>query len=158
LDIVVNNAAIGRFGPLEHMEIADWDQVMAVNVRGPFLLCRAAIPHLRRRTRSWIVNIGSVVSVKGYHNQSAYSASKHALLGMTKALARELQQDGVRVHAILPGGVDTDLVGNARPDLDRSVLISPEEVADALLFLLSQKGNAVTDELHLRRDASTPWG
>ncbi len=158
LDIVINNAAVGRFGPLEDMRTEEWDLVMAVNVRGPFLLCRTALPYLRGRPRSWIVNIGSVVSIKGYRNQSAYSASKHALLGMTKALAREVQQENVRVHAVLPGGVDTTLVGDARPDLDRSVLIQPREVADAVLYLLSQTGNAVTDELHLRRDVSTPWG
>lgn len=158
LDILVNNAAVGKFGPLESFATEDWDTVMHTNVRGPFMLCREAIPQLRKQDRSWIINIGSVVSVKGYVNQAAYSASKHALLGMTKALARELQPDGIRVHAVLPGGVDTTMGGDARPDLDRSVLMQPREVARAVVYLLSQSGNAVTDELHLRREASTPWG
>jgi 3-oxoacyl-[acyl-carrier protein] reductase len=157
LDIVINNAAVGRFGPLERMSVEDWDLVMAVNARGPFLVCRETIPHLRKQPVSWIVNIGSVVSVKGYVNQSAYSASKHALLGMTKALARELQPDNIRVHAVCPGGVDTEFVGAARPDLDRSVLITPAEVAQTVLMLLSQSGNAVIDEIHIRRAAATPW-
>lgn len=158
LDIVVNNAGMGIFGPLAEMTTAQWDRVMAVNARGPFLLCREAIPYLRQRPRSFIVNITSVVGVKGYANQAAYSASKHAVMGMTKALAREVQADGIRVHAICPGGVNTQMVAQARPDLDRSVLIQPEEIADAVLFLVTRRGNAVIDELHVRRAASTPWG
>ncbi len=157
MDIVVNNAAVGRFGPLEAMSVADWDLVMAVNVRGPFLVCRESIPHLKKQPVSWIVNVSSVVGVKGYPNQSAYGASKHALLGMTKALAREVQKDGIRVHAICPGGVDTAFIGDARPDLDRSVLMRPEEIADAVLFLVSQSGNAVIDEIHLHRATAAPW-
>jgi 3-oxoacyl-[acyl-carrier protein] reductase len=157
LDIVVNNAAVGKFGPLETMPAADWDQVMAVNARGPFLVCRECISHLRKQPRSYIVNVSSVVGVKGYPNQSAYGASKHALLGMTKALAREVHQDGIRVHAICPGGVDTAFIGDARPDLDRSVLMQPEEIADAVLYLVTRSGNAVIDEIHLHRASALPW-
>jgi 3-oxoacyl-[acyl-carrier protein] reductase len=157
LDILVNNAAIGIFGPLVEMTTEQWDQVMAVNARGPFLCCREAIPYLRQQESSFIINIASVVGVKGYVNQSAYGASKHALMGMTKALAREVQADGIRVHAICPGGVDTPFIGNARPDLDSSVLIRPEEIADIVLFLVTRRGNAVIDEINVRRAASTPW-
>jgi 3-oxoacyl-[acyl-carrier protein] reductase len=157
LDIVVNNAGIGLFGPLSEMAAADWDAVMAVNARGPFLVCREAIPHLRRQPRSHIVNITSVVGVKGYANQAAYSASKHAVMGMTKALAREVQADGIRVHAVCPGGVDTEMATQARPDLDRSILIQPDEVADVVLFLVTREGNAVIDQIDVRRASSTPW-
>lgn len=159
LDVVINNAARGVFGSLEDTATADWNAIMAVNARGPFMLCRETLPHLKRDDgASWIINISSVVGVKGYVNQSAYSASKHALMGMTKALAREVKQDGIRVHAICPGGVDTEMVGNARPDLDRSVLIKPDEIADIVIFLLSQTGNAVIDQIDVRRSASEPWG
>ena len=157
LDILVNNAAAGKFGPLTETSASDWDEVMRVNARGPFILCREAIPHLAKQEGSYVVNICSVVSVKGYENQSVYTASKHALLGMTKSLAREVQGLGIRVHAVCPGGVDTDLVGHARPDLDRSVLMQPDEIADTVLFLVTRKGNAVIDEMHLRRASSTPW-
>lgn len=81
LDILINNAAIGVFKPLAASSAAEWDEVMAVNARGPFLLCREALPHLRLHPPSFIVNINSVVGVKGYANQALYSASKHALLG-----------------------------------------------------------------------------
>ncbi len=157
IDIVVNNAGIGLFGQLAETTSETWERVMAVNARGPFLLCREALPHLRRQPVSHIVNITSVVGVKGYANQSVYSASKHAVMGFTKALAREEQNNGVRVHAICPGGVDTGMVGDARPDLNRAELISPREVADTVLFLVRQRGNAVIDEIHIRRRSSTPW-
>ncbi|MCL5997057.1 MAG: SDR family oxidoreductase [Chloroflexi bacterium] len=157
LDVVVNNAGIGSFGPLAETTAGQWDRVMAVNARAPFLLCREAIPHLRRQPRSFIVNITSVVGVKGYANQALYSASKHAVMGMSKALAKEVQKDGIRVHAVCPGGVDTDLAGQARPDLDRSVLMQPQEVADVVLFLVTRQGNAVVDQIDMRRESSTPW-
>lgn len=158
LDILVNNAGMGVFQPLADTSTETWDDIMRVNARGPFILCREAIPYLSKQRRSYIVNISSVVGVKGYPNQSAYAASKHALMGMTKALAREVHGSGIRVHAVCPGGVDTEMVANARPDLDKSVLMRPEEVADAVLFLVTRDGNAVIDQIHLRREASTPWG
>ena len=158
LDILINNAGLGIFGSLVDTSTEVWDDIMRVNARGPFILCRESIPHLKKQKRSYIVNISSVVGVKGYVNQSAYAASKHALMGMTKALAREVRDLGIRVHAICPGGVDTQLVGNARPDLDKSVLMHPEEIADVVLFLVTRAGNAVIDEIHLRRESSTPWG
>ena len=157
LDIVVNNAGVGFFGPLADMPTDQWDRIMSVNARGPFILCREAIPHLRRQDDAFIVNVASVVGVKGYENQAAYAASKHALMGMTKVLARELQADGVRVHAICPGGVDTEMVRLSRPDLDPAILMKPDEIADAVMFLLTRRGNAVIDEIHLRRSSSTPW-
>jgi 3-oxoacyl-[acyl-carrier protein] reductase len=157
LDIVVNNAGLGLFGPLETTTTEQWDRLMAVNARGPFLLCREAIPYLQQQELSFIVNISSVVGHKGYANQSAYGASKHALLGMTKSLAKEVQEDGIRVHAICPGGVDTNLVRDARPDLDPAVLMQPREIADIVLFLVTRQGNAVIDQVNVRRAASTPW-
>jgi 3-oxoacyl-[acyl-carrier protein] reductase len=157
LDILINNAGIGIYGPLVETTTEQWDRIMAVNARGPFLLCREAIPYLKQRAHPFIINMTSVVGVKGYVNQAAYSASKHAVMGMTKALAKEMQADGIRVHAICPGGVDTEMVSRARPDLDRSVLMQPEEIADVVLFLLTRRGNAVMDAVYLRRAASTPW-
>jgi 3-oxoacyl-[acyl-carrier protein] reductase len=157
LDIVVNNAGTGTFGPLAEMAVEEWDRIMAVNARGPFLLCREAIPYLKRQERSFILNISSVVGTRGYANQAAYSASKHALMGMSSALAKEVQKDGIRVHTICPGGVDTPLIAASRPDLDRSVLMQPDEIAEIVLFLLTRRGKAVIDQIHVRRAASTPW-
>lgn len=158
LDIAVNNAAAGLFGPLEDTDTADWDRVMAVNARGPFVLCREALPHLRAAGGGHIVNIASVVGTKGYADQSAYAASKHALMGMSKSLAREVQDDGIFVHAICPGGVNTDLIRAARPDLDPAELIDPADVAGAVVFMVTREGNAVVDQLTIRRHSSKPFG
>lgn len=157
LDILINNAGMGIFKPLAETATEEWDTIMRVNARGPFILCREAIPYLKQQKRSYIVNISSVVGVKGYENQSAYTASKHALMGMTKSLAREVRNLGIRVHAVCPGGVDTQLVASARPDLDASVLMQPGEIADAVLFLVTREGNAVIDEIYLHRESSPPW-
>jgi NAD(P)-dependent dehydrogenase (short-subunit alcohol dehydrogenase family) len=78
-------------------------------------------------------------------------------MGMTKVLAQEVANDGIRVHSICPGGVETDMVTKTRPDLDRSVLIKPEEVAEVIMFLLKNRGNAMIDDIHIRRISNDPW-
>ena len=112
---------------------------------------------LRKFQPSYIINIASVVGVKGYPLQSAYTASKHALRGMSISLSEELRDSQIRVHVLCPGGVDTELVGKVRPDINKGDLIGPDEIAELVLYLVTHKGNAVLDELHIRRAASTPW-
>jgi 3-oxoacyl-[acyl-carrier protein] reductase len=92
LDIVVNNAGLGIYGPLLETTVETWDKIMAVNARGPFLVCREAILHLKKQKRSFIINISSVVGVKGYENQTAYTASKHALMGLSKASLKKCNE------------------------------------------------------------------
>jgi 3-oxoacyl-[acyl-carrier protein] reductase len=157
LDILVNNAGITHSAPLEATRTEDLDRCWAVNARAPFLLCREALPLLRRASRGYIINIASVVGVKGYPQQSAYTASKHALRGMSMSLAEELRGSNVRVHVICPGGVDTDLVRNVRPDIATADLISPAEIAELVVYLVTHEGNAVLDELHIRRATAAPW-
>ena len=156
LDILINNAGVALSRPFAETAIEDFDRVMATNVRAPFILIRSALPHLRK-ARGRVINIASVVAHKGYPLQSAYAASKHALLGLSKSLANELYEDGVRVHVISPGGVYTDMVRVARPDLSPDGLISAAEVADAVMFLLSLDKNAVIDEICLHRQGKAPF-
>ena len=156
LDILINNAGVALSKPFAETAIEDFDRVMATNVRAPFILIRSALPHLRK-ARGRVINIASVVAHKGYPLQSAYAASKHALLGLSKSLANELYEDGVRVHVISPGGVYTDMVRVARPDLSPDGLISAAEVADAVMFLLSLDKNAVIDEICLHRQGKAPF-
>ncbi len=94
---------------------------------------------------------------KGYPNQSAYTATKHGVVGMTKALACEAQEYGIRVSVINPGGVDTDMVRRSRPDLDPGALLAPSDVAHAVLYLLSLSDRAAVDEIYLRRSSGTPF-
>ena len=156
LDILINNAGVALSKPFAETAIEDFDRVMATNVRAPFILIRSALPHLRK-ARGRVINIASVVAHKGYPLQSAYAASKHALLGLSKSLANELYEDGVRVHVISPGGVYTDMAKVARPDLSPDGLISAEEIADAAMFLLSLDKNAVIDEICLHRQGKAPF-
>ena len=157
IDILVNNAGITHSAKLQETRTEDWDRCMAVNARGPFILCRQVLPVLKRAPRGRIINISSVVGVKGYALQSAYTASKHALRGMSIALAEELRGSSVRVHVICPGGVDTDMVGRVRPDINKDELINPREIAELVVYLATHEGNAVLDELHIRRATAAPW-
>jgi len=157
LDILVNNAGITHSARLEETATEDWDRCHNVNARAPFILCREALPLLKKAQAAYIINIASVVGVKGYPLQSAYTASKHALRGMTISLSEELKGSNIRVHLLCPGGVDTDLVRKVRPDIKKKDLMQPEEIAELVLYLVTHKGNAVIDEMHIRRAASTPW-
>ncbi len=157
LDILVNNAGITHSARLEETRTEDLDRCWTINARAPFILCREALPLLRQAPTGFIVNISSVVGVKGYPLQSAYTASKHALRGMTISLAEELRGTNIRVHVVCPGAVDTGMVGDVRPDIKREDLIGPDEIAELVLYLVTRRGNAVVDELHVRRAAAAPW-
>jgi 3-oxoacyl-[acyl-carrier protein] reductase len=157
LDLLVNNAGVGLFGPVSEIRAEDIDRILAVNVRGAFLCSREALRLMRPRKEGTIINIASVVGFRGYPNQSAYSASKHALMGLTKSLAVEAQPDGIRVSAVLPGGVDTELIRRARPDIPTADMLAPEDVAGAVMYLLSLSERAAVDEIYIRRRASIPW-
>jgi len=157
LDILVNNAGITHSSKFEETKTEDWLRCLQVNATAPFILCREALPLLRKAITSYIINISSVVGVKGYPLQCAYTASKHAVRGMTISLAEELNGTNVRVHLICPGGVDTELIPQVRPDLKSEVLMRPEEIAELVLYLVTHKGKAIIDELHIRRSTSNPW-
>ena len=157
LDIVINNAGLAFAKPMTKTDVDDWDRLMKLNARAPFLICRESVRHLKESECPSIINISSVVGIKGYENQAAYSASKHALMGFTRAMAKEVQQYGIRVHSIAPGGVATEMVLGTRPDLDATVLIEPDEIADTVWYLLTRRGNAVIEEVNMRRDANIPF-
>jgi 3-oxoacyl-[acyl-carrier protein] reductase len=157
LDTLVNNAGLGMSGALADFSVLDLDLLMSVNLRGVFLCCQKAMQIMVPARRGYIVNISSVVGFKGYLNQSAYAASKHAVMGLTKALAVEAQVHGIRVSAVLPGAVDTGLMDTLRPDLDKALLMKPEDVADAVLYLLSLSDSAAVDEIYIRRRTSAPF-
>ena len=109
LDGVVNAAGIDLQAPLSGMTLADWSRVMAVNLTGPMLVCRAALPHLRRAGGGTIVNVSSAAGLAPLAQRTAYCATKAGLVMFGKALAMELAADGIRVNAVCPGAVDTPL-------------------------------------------------
>ena len=157
LDVLVNIAGITHSARLEETATEDWQRLMWVNARAPFILCREALALLRKSQAAYIINIASVVGVKGYPLQSAYTSSKHALRGMTISLSEELRDSNIRVHLLCPGGVDTEMVSNVRPDIKKEDLIGPDEIAELVFYLVTHKGKGIVDELHIRRAAAAPW-
>jgi 3-oxoacyl-[acyl-carrier protein] reductase len=159
LDIVVNNAGIFRDRRLEEMTDEDWDLVLDIDLRGCFLLCRAALPHLRTSRYGRIVNISSRAYL-GNPGQANYSAAKAGVVGLTRALSLELGRDGITVNAVAPGMVDTALV-RSHPKADEVIeralrttplrrLGLPEDVAAAVAFLASDDASYVTgDVIHV---------
>jgi 3-oxoacyl-[acyl-carrier protein] reductase len=157
LDILVNNAGIGLFGQMHEFSTKDLQTLLDVNIRGTYLCCREGLRCMIPNKSGYIINISSVVGFKGYPNQSAYTASKHAVVGMTKSLAIEAQPHNIRASVIHPGGVDTDLVRSARPDLDPAILIQPEDIAHTVMYLLSLSERCAVDEIYIRRRGSNPF-
>ena len=156
IDILVNNAGTGTFGPIEEVPYREFLRTMEINAGGTYLFMQAALPHMKKAGDGDIINIASVVGLKGYPDQAAYGASKHAVMGLTRSIATEAAPSGVRVRAVCPGGVDTDLIRQARPDLDPATLIRTDDVAEAVLFMLKMSDSGITDFLPIRRRGSEP--
>lgn len=157
LDILVNNAGVTHSALIEETSTARWDRLFKVNARGPFILCRESLALLRESRGAYIVNIISIVGIKCYTYQGAYTASKHALRGLTKVLSEELRDTNIRVHSICPGGIETEMFQQLGRDIKKEDLMQPEEIAELVLYLVTRSGNAVIDELRIRRRASSPW-
>lgn len=157
LDILVNNAGVLVSKTLEETTTEELDAILSTNIRAPYLLCREFLPLLRTSKAAEIINICSTVAHVGYAQQSAYAASKHALLGMSQSLAREVYEEGIRVHVISPGGVLTDMIAEARPDLAGVPMIVPDDIADALEFFVTHRTDGVIDEIRVHRSTKEPF-
>ena len=158
LDIVINCAGIAQNSAFEEVTPAMFDEIMAANVRAPYFLCQSSLPWLRKSDAATIINICSVVAHKGYPLQSAYAASKHALLGMSKSLANEVYSEQIRVHVISPGAVYTPMAAFSRPDLSPEGMPVPEDIADVVgYFLEHRRSDAVIDEIALHRSNKAPF-
>jgi 3-oxoacyl-[acyl-carrier protein] reductase len=151
LDVLVNNAGIGKYGPVAEMSPADWQQVIMVNVLGVFHATRAALPALRRRGGGQIIAISSGAARTGYPNMSAYCTSKAAVEGFMRALAAEVADEPIKCATIVPGGILTDFGIRTREERIASgaKFLAPEDVAEAVLFLLTQPARAWTQEMTL---------
>ncbi len=157
LDILINNAGIGTFGEVTEFPVEAFDRMVEVNLRGTFLACQEGLRRMKAAGDGFIINIASVVGLKGYPQQAGYTATKHGIVGLTKSLTIEAQEHGVRVSAICPGGVDTDLIAAARPDLNRATLMQPDDIAQTVLYLLGLPKRAAVDCIYIRRSESPPW-
>ena len=173
LDVLVNNAGVtGQIAPADQLDMAQWDTTMAINIRGTILCIKYAVPLLRRRRGGSIINMSSLMGLRGYPMRAAYTATKFAVIGITEAVAQELGPDNIRVNALCPGAVNGDLMqrviaarvaAEGRPAeeiihanyTDKAALrrwVEPSQVADAALFLASAASASITGE-RIRVDA-----
>jgi len=157
LDVLINNAAMGLYGRLEDFAMKDLDKIYKVNVRALYMCCQQALKMMIPSRSGHIINISSVVGFKGYPNMSAYTASKHAVTGISKSLAAEVQEYGINVSIISPGGVDTEFATQARPDLDTSILIPPSDISKTVIYLLTLSNRSMVDEIYIRRSTGKPF-
>lgn len=156
IDILVNNAGIAIFKPFLDLTLDDWDKTMSVNLRGAFLCAQESAKYMISQGSGTIINVCSSASKKAYPNQLAYVASKHGMLGLSKALSIELKPYNIRVHAVCPGGVDTKLTADARPEVDRSDWMRPEDIAHIVIMLLTMHDRSTIDEVYIRRFDAEP--
>lgn len=160
VDYLVNNAGRMELCPVHKTPTEIFDSIIGINLRGVFLLTREVLPVMLEKNFGKIVNIGSTAGRRGYPEQSAYCASKHALVGFTKALSLELRKTKVSTCIVAPGGVLTDMSKKlmaSRGDFNEEAWITPAQIADGVMFVLHQEGAAFTDELVIRRFESEPW-
>ena len=156
LDAVVNNAGIDVTTGIDTLAIEQWDAVLRTNLRGPFLLAKLALPLLRERGGD-IVNVTSTAAKRGWPNAAAYHASKWGLLGLSYALHAELRPVGVRVTAVIAGGMRTSFLLERFPDLDPAKLQDPRNVARAVRFALGQPRESVVAEITVLPVQETSW-
>jgi meso-butanediol dehydrogenase/(S,S)-butanediol dehydrogenase/diacetyl reductase len=157
LDVLVNNAGVMQEAAVETMPLEDWHRCVAINLTAPFLMIRAALPHLRE-TRGSIVNIGSIEGLSANPHHAAYSATKAAVHGLTRAVAIDHGHEGIRCNAVAPGWIDTDLnldfiEGQLDPEAFRAGIRhihpvartgAPEDVASLVAFLAADEASFIT--------------
>lgn len=157
IDVLINNAGTDKTVSVEELDQADFDRVIDVNLRAPFALSKAVFPHMREAGKGYIVNIVSTAAKRAWANASAYHASKWGLLGLSHALHVEGRPQGIKVTALLAGGMRTPFILDRFPDTPLENLQDPRAVADTVRFLLEQPGDTVIPELMVVPMRETSW-
>ena len=157
LDVLVNNAGVDFTLPIEELSVAQWDAVMGVNLRAPFLLAKHASRLMRAQGGGHIVNVASTAAKRAWPNASAYHASKWGLLGLSHALHAELRPHGIKVSAVVAGGMRTPFLLDRFPDLDPGVLQDPANVAKTVRFLLTLPDESVIPEVMVIPMRESSW-
>ena len=157
LDVLVNNAGIDFTLPVEELSVNQWDAVMSVNLRAPFLLAKHASRLMKAQGGGAIINIASTAAKRAWPNASVYHASKWGLLGFSHALHAELRPHRIKVSAVVAGGMRTPFLLDRFPDIDPGVLQDPANVAKTVRFLLTLPEESVIPEIMVLPMRETSW-
>src|SRR5215217_7588504 len=149
LDILINNAGIGMFAPVESMSVEDFRSVLETNVFGVFYCCHEAIPLMKRRGGGYIINISSLAGANPHPNMAAYNASKFGLNGFSEALMQEVRHDGIKVSYIMPGSVNTAFGGD-EPSNEKSWQLQPNDIAQVVMDLLEYPDRTLPSRIEIR--------
>jgi len=149
LDVLVNNAGLGIFAPLQELTVEQFRQQIETNLGGVFYCSKAAAPYLSSGAGGWIINMGSLAGRNAFPKGTGYNASKFGLVGLSEAMMLDLRYDNVRVSLIMPGSVNTAFAGNETGDAAQWKLQS-EDIAQAVLDLLAYPGNALPSKIEMR--------
>lgn len=149
VDILINNAGIGIFAPVESMDVADFHAVLETNVFGVFHCCHEAIPLMKQRGGGYIINISSLAGTNAHPQMAAYNASKFGLNGFSEALMQEVRHDKIKVSYIMPGSVNTEFGGD-EPSDQKSWQLQPADVALAVMDLLQQPERSLVSRVEIR--------
>lgn len=155
IDALVNNAGVRRDALMANMTAEQWNEVLDTNLRGAWSMTKAVLPAMMQQRRGAIVNVASLSGMHGVVGQTNYSASKGALIAMTKSLSREIARSGIRVNCVAPGLVDTDMIADLDAEVKREMirqipmrrLVKADEVAAAIAFLLSDDASGITGQV-----------
>ena len=151
IDTLVNNAGVLHAKPFQEITPDEWDESFATNVRGLYLVTRAVLPGMRARRRGTIVNVASLSARGGWAGGTAYTASKHAVLGFSRSLMLELRDEGIRVITICPGSMDTEMIQRQTAfERDPERILKPEDVAQTVLHAIRLPPRALVSELDIR--------
>jgi NAD(P)-dependent dehydrogenase (short-subunit alcohol dehydrogenase family) len=157
LDILINNAGIDRTVSIEELSVAEWDRVVGVNLRGAFVMAKQVFPIMKRQGSGHIVNITSTAAKRAWQNATAYHASKWGLLGFSHALHTEGRPHGIKVTAIVNGGMRTPFILDRFPDTPLENLQDPRNVAETIRFVLTQPDETVIPEVMVLPMRETSW-
>jgi NAD(P)-dependent dehydrogenase (short-subunit alcohol dehydrogenase family) len=144
IDILINNAGVMLLKPFNETTVEEWDFVQDVNIRGVFLFASAVVPQMMEKKNGVIINLSSIWGTKGGPDRSAYIASKYAVIGFSKALGEELKPYKIRVNAVCPGPVDTKMMDDIAPDVNKDNWLHPIDLANVIVDLCLPKSAAVT--------------
>lgn len=157
INVLVNNAGTDLTAPIDELTEEDWLRVIGTNLNGPFVLARHAAAHMKRAGGGHIVNVASTAAKRAWPNAAAYHASKWGLLGLSHALHAELRPHGIRVTAVVAGGMRTPFLLDRFPDLDPAVLQDPANVAESIRSVLLLPASTVVAELTVLPMRETSW-